>query len=195
MTLLEFARKVACGPVPLAVFVDLQVEYAAEGRAYSLQNLETCLGNCRTILSECRKVRLPIVHFRLLRSNAFFNTASRFSEWIEEFRPRPNEMIFEHGLPSCYSNREFCAFLDTIDAPTMILTGLTGERACLSTAIDAYHRNHTAVFVADASASQALPGLDSVESHTAITRILSLYAEVVSTRDVLHRIASINPVV
>ena len=192
---MQIARSAWNRAVPLVALVDLQVEYAAPGRAYSLADIEPCLENCRAVLSESRRLGLPIAHFRRTLANTYFNPVSPFSEWISDFRPRTNEMMFERHLPSCYSNREFSAFMDVVEAPTLVLLGLTGEGACLSTAVDGFHRGHTTIFVWDASASRPLPGLNAVDSHAAIIKIMSYYVDVVSTTRALDHIASINPMV
>ena len=192
---MEIARNAWGRAVPLVALVDLQVEYAAPGRAYSLADIEPCLDNCRAVLSESRKLGLPIAHFRRTQANTYFNPVSPFSAWISDFRPRTNEMMFERRLPSCYSNREFCAFMEVVEAPTMVLLGLTGEGACLSTAVDGFHRGHTTIFVGDASASRPLPGLNATDSHAAVIKIMSFYVDVVSTTRALDRIAKINPTV
>jgi nicotinamidase-related amidase len=192
---MEIARNAWDRAVPLVALVDLQVEYAAPGRAYSLADIEPCLDNCRAVLSESRKLGLPIAHFRRTQANTYFNPVSPFSAWISDFRPRTNEMMFERRLPSCYSNREFCAFMEVVEAPTMVLLGLTGEGACLSTAVDGFHRGHTTIFVGDASASRPLPGLNAADSHAAVIKIMSFYVDVVSTTRALDRIAKINPTI
>ena len=94
----EVARSVRNYAVPLVALVDLQVEYAAPGCAYSLADIEPCLDNCRAVLSESRKLGLPIAHFRRTQGNAYFNSVSPFSAWISDFRPRTNEMVFERRL-------------------------------------------------------------------------------------------------
>lgn len=192
---MEVARSFRDYAIPLVALVDLQVEYAEPGRAYTLSDIELCLDNCRAVLSESRRLGLPIAHFRRTLGNPYFNSVSPFSAWISDFRPRTNEMMFERRLPSCYSNREFCAFMDVVDAPTLVLLGLTGEGACLSTAVDGFHRGHTTIFIGDASASRPLPGLNAAESHAAVIKIMSFYVDVVSTKRALDRIAKINPTV
>ena len=190
---MEIGRSVWSYAVPLVVLVDLQVEYAAPGRAYSLEDIEPCLDNCRAVLSESRRLGLPIAHFRRTLANTYFNPVSPFSAWISDFRPRTNEMMFERRLPSCYSNKEFCAFMDVVETPTLVLLGLTGEGACLSTAVDGFHRGHTTIFVGDASASRPLPGLNAADSHASVIKIMSFYVDVVSTTKALDRIAKIKP--
>jgi len=192
---MEITRHARGRAIPLVALVDLQVEYAALGRAYSLADIEPCLDNCRAVLSECRRLGLPIAHFRRTQANTYFNPASPFSAWISDFRPRANEMMFERRLPSCYSNREFCAFMEVVEAPTLMLLGLTGEGACLSTVVDGFHRGYATIFIGDASASRPLPGLNAADSHAAVVKIMSFYGDVVSTTRALDRIAKINPMV
>lgn len=170
---------------PVIVLADLQREYIAAGRAYAIASLEDCLGRCKAILDEARMMGLPIAHFRQLRASSFFNHASPFSKWIEDFQPRCNEMVFSRTMPSCYSNSGFCNFLERIEAPTIVLAGLTGEEACLSTAIDALHKNHKLIFVKDASASRAIGNLDEAETHELLSKIISHYAETVNSSELL----------
>jgi len=191
----EIARNAWDRAVPLVALVDLQVEYAVRGRAFSLADIEQCLENCRAVLAESRRLGLPIAHFRRTEANTYLDRASPLSAWMSDFRPRTNEMMFEHRLPSCYSNREFSAFMDVVETPTLVLLGLTGEGACLSTAVDGFHRGHTTIFVCDASASRPLPGLNAAESHAAVVKIMTFYVDVVSTTRALDRIAKINPTV
>jgi len=174
----------------ILLFIDLQLEYTASGRAYALQNSAECLNNCRRLLETARSAKLTIAHFRQLRPGTFFNPETEFSKWIEEFRPRPNEMVFERDQPSVYSNRSFESFVNEITWPELIICGLTGEMGCLSTAIDAAHREHKVTFVSDASASRSLHKYSEEQSHEAVTKIIDIYVQLGSTEDVISRISN-----
>jgi nicotinamidase-related amidase len=63
-----------------------------------------------------------------------------------------------------------------------VIAGFAGEVACLSTAIEAFHRGHNLVFVADASASHSLDSIPSCDVHDVITHLMSLYGAVTTTR-------------
>lgn len=179
--------------IPLVLFVDLQAEYIAAGRAYALDGIDACLENCAILLSECRRQRLPIVHFRTVRPDVYFNGASPFANWIPDFRPRTSEMVFERERPSCYSSAEFSQFVANIHSPQIILAGLTAEHACLSTAVDLFHRRHVGTFVADASASRPIGNMTAQQAHAAAATLISQFADVVSTRDVLSRLSILSP--
>jgi nicotinamidase-related amidase len=166
---------------PLLCLVDLQFEYVAEGRPLAIAEREPWLSNCRRLLAFAREHRMPLAHFRQLRRDGLFNPASAYADWIEEFRPRPFEMVFERSKPSCYASDSFLEFMDNMDRPLVILAGLTGEGACLATAIDAFHKNHECIFVADASGSRPLSRLSEVEGHEFLSDVIGLYAELITT--------------
>jgi hypothetical protein len=65
-----------------------------------------------------------------------------------------------------------------------------GGSSCLSTLIDALHRNHKVTYLCDASASHALDDVSADEIHRAVSKISGLYADVYETAD---RIASTSP--
>jgi nicotinamidase-related amidase len=50
----------------------------------------------------------------------------------------------------------------------IVLAGFAGESACLSTLIDAFHRNYNVTYLWDASASHALDHMPADEIHRAI---------------------------
>jgi nicotinamidase-related amidase len=171
---------------PVLCFIDLQLEYVSDGRALAMDETDPWLGNCRRLLSFAREQRLPIAHFRQLRRGAFLNPATSFSGWIEEFRPRPSEMVFERSMPSCYSAPGFPAMTDNIDDPLIVLSGLTSSGACLATVLDSFHRNHTSCFISDASWSQPLGCASSSEANAFSGEIIRQYSDVMSTDELIE---------
>jgi nicotinamidase-related amidase len=91
-------------------------------------------------------------------------------------------MVFERENPSCYSSALFAQFMDGCGGH-FALAGFAGETACLSTAIDAFHRKHQFSYLADASASHGLGELSAAEVQKAVTSIIGVYGEIVITRD------------
>ena len=174
---------------PIMCFVDLQLEYVSEGRALAVDDVDPWIGNCRRLLEFAREARLPIAHFRQLRRGPFFNPATPFSGWIEEFRPRPSEMVFERSLPSCYSAPEFADVADNIDNPILVICGLTSSGACLATVLDGFHRNHLACFATDASWSQPLGSASSRESCALTGEIIRQYADLLDTDQLIEWLA------
>jgi len=89
-------------------------------------------------------------------------------------------MIFDRDRPSCYSNKMFSELMESCGGH-LIIAGFAGETACLSTAIDAYHRNHRITFLADASASHELGKLSALTVQTAVAEIIGVYGNVLDT--------------
>ncbi len=171
---------------PLICFVDLQVEYVSPGRALAVDDTDPWMENCRRLLDFARRQRMPIAHFRQLRRDTYLNAATSFSAWIEDFRPRPSEMVFERGLPSCYSAAGFPAMAENIDNPLLVIAGLTSSGACLATVLDCFHRNHESCFVADASWSQPLGVASGAEANAISGEIIRQYSDVMSTNELIE---------
>jgi nicotinamidase-related amidase len=168
--------------VPIVVLVDMQQEYLAKPRLLAISEIDQALENCRKVLAHSREIGLPVAFMRLLNESAFFNRATPFSRWIEGFEPYRNEMIFERGSPSCYSCEPFAALVNQ-SRGGIVLAGFAGESACLSTLIDAFHRNHKVTYLCDASASHALDEVSADEIHRAVSKISGLYGDVYETTD------------
>jgi nicotinamidase-related amidase len=174
---------------PLICFLDLQIEYVSEGRALALEERAPWIENCRRLLAFARAERMSIAHFRQLWRGTLLNPATPFAGWIEEFRPRPSEMVFERDMPSCYAADGFVSILDNIDAPLLVLAGLTGHGACLATALDGFHRKHQITFVHDASSTPQLGQFSAPESHAYLAEVMTCYAEVVSTEHIIEQLS------
>jgi nicotinamidase-related amidase len=168
--------------VPIVVFVDMQQEYLAKPRLLAISQIDRALENCRMVLDHSRRIGLPVAFIRMLSESAFFNRATPFVRWIEGFEPYRNEMIFERSSPSCYSCEPFAALMEQ-SRGGIVLAGFAGESACLSTLIDAFHRNHKVTYLCDASASHALDEMPADEVHRAVSKISGVYADVFETAD------------
>lgn len=172
--------------LPLVCFIDLQVEYVSTGRALAVGETEPWIGNCRRLLAFAREKGLPIAHFRQLRRGPFLNPATSFSGWIEEFRPRPSEMVFERAMPSCYAADGFARVTSNLDNPFLVLAGLMSSGACLATAIDGFHRQHTSLFVSDASWSPQLGTASAEVSNDFATEVIRQYSDVMTTKGLIE---------
>jgi len=160
----------------------MQQEYLAKPRMLAISGIERALDNCRRVLDHSRRVGLPVAFIRLFNESAFFNRATPFARWIEGFEPGRNEMVFERSNPSCYSCEPFAALVSQ-SRGGFVLAGFAGETACLSTLIDAFHRNHKVTYLCDASASHDLEDVPASEIHRAVSKISGLYGDVHETTD------------
>jgi len=169
--------------VPTIVMVDLQQEYVAAPRRMAVPDATPALAQCSRLLSHARTMGFPVAFMKRVTHAPFFNAATRFSQWIDGFFPLPTEMVFERELPSCYANDDFARVLNEGAGGNVVLAGFAGESACLSTVIDAYHRGHRVTFLTDASASHALDAVAASNVHNLLSKLLRLYATVVTTAE------------
>jgi nicotinamidase-related amidase len=177
----DLRRLAHSAAVPTLVLVDLQQEYSAVPRAFALTQIDDALANCRELLAHARSLGIPVAFTRLVGQSPFFNPATRFSHWISGFEPTKSDMIFDRGQPSCYSSEDFAEIIAS-SGGNLVIAGFAGESACLSTAIDAFHRGHRLVYIADASASHPLDDISAGDVHNVITRLVGLYGDVITTR-------------
>jgi nicotinamidase-related amidase len=167
---------------PCLVLVDMQQEYIAGSRLMALPHAPAALENCRSALDYARSKGFPVAFIRQFSRSAYFNPAMAFSGWISGFEPTGADMVFERESPSCYSSTLFAQFMEGCGGH-FALAGFAGETACLSTAIDAFHRKHRFSYLADASASHGLGDLSAADVHKAVSGIVGVYGEIVTTRD------------
>lgn len=180
-TVIDLRAYVDPSHAPTLVLIDMQQEYLAGTRLLSLGNANQALANCRAALAHARLLGLPVAFFRWIGQSSFFNGATRFSRWIDGFQPSGDDMVFERNRPSCYASTSFCDVM-TNAGGRLVIAGFAGESACLSTAIEAFHRGHSFTFLSDASASHELEGVSGREVHGTVSQVIALYGEVILTQ-------------
>jgi nicotinamidase-related amidase len=179
-SVIDIRAYVNSGLLPTLVLVDLQQEYVAPPRLLALADPTPALANCRAALIHARAMGFPVAFVRRLENAPLFNPATRFARWIEGFEPTGADMVFERSQPSCYASAEFAEVMSS-GGGHFVLAGFAGESACLSTAIEAFHRGHRVTFLADASASHSLGDIDAEAMHHAVEKIIGVYGGVAET--------------
>ena len=178
--------------VPTLVLVDLQQEYLSPSRALSVSGSTTALANCHAALAHARKYGFPVAFVRWVGQSPFFNPSTRFGQWIEGFEPTGADLIFERNRPSCYASSSFDEVIEQ-SGGNIVLAGFAGETACLSTAIDAFHRGHKLLYLVDASASHSLDEIDASNVQRVTSKIIGLYGDVIETRTWIDRTSRRTP--
>lgn len=179
-SVVDFRTYVMSGRVPTLVLLDLQQDSLLGARRLNHDHSARALENCREALAHARRMRFPIAFVRRSRGSSAFGSATELTRWIERFEPHGSEMVFERDKPSCFASPLFADVMATSGGP-IVLAGFSGESACLSTVIDAFHRDHDVTFLADASASRAVGSTDALQVHALLTQVIGLYGEVADT--------------
>jgi nicotinamidase-related amidase len=166
--------------IPTLVLLDLQQEYVACPRMFSIPEAQGALENLRLALTHSRRMGFPVAFLRMVGRSPFFNPILSYSNWIPGFEPLTTEMVFERSKPSCYASREFANAM-TEGGGHFVLAGFSGEAGCLATAVEAFHRGHRVTFLADASASLGLNEIAAPAVHETVVQLIGLYGDVVTT--------------
>ena len=143
--------------------------------------LAAAIANCRVALEHARAWRMSVAFIRPYEGRSPQSGLGHYSRRLESFEPKRSDMVFDRRMPSCYASAEFVEMAGHVDG-NYVLAGLFGETSCLSTAVDAFHRDHRFTYLADASASRGLNGIPSAAMHESVTTIISLYGTVLTTQ-------------
>ncbi len=144
------------------------------------------LANCRAALMHGRAMKLPVAFVRNVRAPKSIHEPRSYPAWLRGFEARRTDMVFDTLQPSCYSCAEFCEVMEHSPG-NFVIAGLFGETNCLSTAVDAYHRKHKIIFLEDASASRPRGNVPASAMHSAVAKIMSVYATVMKTAAWINR--------
>jgi nicotinamidase-related amidase len=166
---------------PTLVLVDLHRGLSEDSDGEDAPDLTEPLANCQAALEHSRQRGFPVAFLRQVESSPLFGATVRLPSWFRGFEPRRSEMVFDRQFPSCYANQDFAEVVDASDG-NYVLAGLFGETSCLSTAVDAFHRNHRFTYLADASTSRSHHGVPALAMHKSVTSIVALYGKVARTR-------------
>jgi nicotinamidase-related amidase len=171
---LEFKGQVA---TPTLVLVGLHS--SPDGSPNDLQAYSGALSNCRALLDRAKACDIPVAHARRIAPK---NASDRlhYPPWIAGFEPTRNDMVFDVLQPSCYSNTEFSRAMDYSNG-NFAIAGLFGEAACLSTAIDAHHRQHKFTYLSDATACRSNGAVPAPIFHSAVSQVMSIYGTVMES--------------
>jgi len=167
--------------VPTLVLVDLHHD-ASDLRAYSGNPaVVDALENCRAALAHARANNFPVGFTRRVAPPESPTDTPSYPRWLKGFEPSRYDMIFERWRPSCYASTEFAEMAGYLGGD-YVLAGQFAEMSCLSTAIDAFHRDHRPTFLSDALVAHSAEDFSPAMMQHAVSHIVSLYADVVTTQ-------------
>lgn len=140
--------------------------------------VDRMLSNCRRLLRRARADGWSVGFIAASQRTNHVNGAG--FNWIEGFRPRRTDMVFETLSETCYSNSEFSSVM-TSAGNCFLLAGFSGERACLATLINAPQHGHHGAMIEDATATWPLPDHGAIESQRAVIALARRYGTILST--------------
>ena len=167
---------------PTLVLVDLHLAFPRQGEEDpDRHELSRVLETCRGLLDFARQADMPVAFVRRMPLLSSFLAPHVYPPWIRGIEPRRSDMIFERDKPSCYASLEFAQMAQR--SPHLVLAGLYGETACLSTLIEAHHRHHDITYLLDASCSRGHGEVLPEAMHAAVCKLASLYGRTMTAQD------------
>ncbi len=171
---------------PILVCADLQVEYLTSGRRHVILDGDAATARCLELLALWRDNLWPVMHLKRIAQAAWFNPASRLTDWIVETKPRPGEMTFEHPLPSAYSSARFVDHMSNIRTLRCVLVGFSLDETILATAVEGFHRSHRYQLVGDAVACRRPATGDAAAYKHAMMNVLGNFATIQSSAELIR---------
>lgn len=168
---------------PILVCADLQVEYLTEGRRHVILDGDATASRCLELLTLWRSNLWPVMHLKRIAQAAWFNPASKLTDWLGELRPRPGEMTFEHPLPSAYSSARYADYMSNIRNVRCAVLGFSLDETILATVVDGFHRSHRYQVVSDAIACRHPGAGDAAAYKQAVVNVIGNFATVQSSAD------------
>jgi isochorismate hydrolase len=166
--------------LPTLVLVDMHHDLSREEN-HSVPFVSDALANCRAALRHARACGIPVAFTRQVVAPVTMVTSPAYPRWIEGFEPNRWDMVFDRQRPSCYASAQFGEVADEL-CGNYVMAGRFAELSCLSTAVEAFHRDHHPTVLSDAllcipQTDFPVPGMQQ-----AITLMLSHYAETTNTQ-------------
>ncbi|MCK1392320.1 isochorismatase family protein [Bradyrhizobium sp. 1] len=171
---------------PILICADLQAEYLTPGRRHVILDGDAATLRCLELLALWRTNLWPVMHLKRIAQAAWFNPASKLTDWIAEARPNPGEMTFEHPLPSAYSSARFVDYMSNIRNVRSVLIGFSLDETILATAVDGFHRSHRYQIVADAVACRQPGTGDAAAYKTSVVNVISNFATIQSSAELIR---------
>lgn len=171
---------------PILVCADLQVEYLTPGRRHVMIDGDAAGARCLALLTMWRDNLWPIMHLKRIAQAAWFNPASKLTDWIAELKPRPGELTFEHPLPSAYSSARFADYAANIGNLRCLLLGFSLDETILATVVDGFHRSHRYRVVGDAAACRHPGNGDASAYRQSVVNVIANFATVCASAELIE---------
>jgi len=162
--------------LPTLVLVDLHHDLLDLFEVNDASGPTRALDNCFALLGHARSLGFPVAFTRRISAPQTLAAAPSYPRWINGFEPQRSDMVFDHCLPSCYSSAEFDEMAEHVGG-NFVVAGQVGELSCLSTAVDAFHRDHRPTFLTDAMVTRGGQDVPASTMERALAHIVSLYVE------------------
>ncbi|HEY0168717.1 MAG TPA: cysteine hydrolase [Jatrophihabitans sp.] len=170
----------------ILLVIDIQQEYTAAGRAFHIAGIEPSLTNAKTLIDAARVAGVPVWHVQHQQEKGVFARGGEHTDPIAGFEPQGDEPVFIKDMYNSFSSPELVKALEATKPEDITVIGYGTPLCCLSTIVDGMHRGYSFTLVEDAVAAKATKQTSEEEMHRSAVNVISEYARVTRTEDVLQ---------
>jgi len=167
--------------VPTLVLVDLHHDLFDLFEVNETSGPTRAIENCAELLKHARGSGFPVAFTRRIAAPASFAAAPSYPRWIKGFEPLRSDMVFDRCRPSCYASAEFAEMAEHLSG-NFVMAGQMGELSCLSTVVDAFHRDQRPTVLTDALVSRGDKDVPAAMMERALEHIMSLYVDTITAQ-------------
>jgi len=161
--------------VPTLVLVDLHHELF-DLFEVGVSGPTRAIDNCLAVLRHARALGFPVAFTRRIAEPEVLAAAPTYPRWISGFEPQRSDMVFDRCKPSCYASSDFAEMAEHLGG-NFVVAGQVGELSCLSTAVDAFHRDQRPTFLTDALVTRGGKDLPAATMERTLGHVISLYVD------------------
>ena len=181
--------------------IDMQNEFLAEDGAVFFHYGSEIIPNLKRLLTGCRRASIPVIYTTHVHEDPAIDGGMTAEWWPEikqgkslvkgskgveihpALKPRKHDKIIPKHRYSAFYNTDLETVLRGMKVTDLIITGVLTNCCCESTARDAFFRDFSVFFLADATAAS------EPEFHLASLRNLAYaFAYVTTTDDILEQL-------
>jgi len=174
----------------IVLAIDIQREYATDGRPYRITGIDASLPNARKVIEGARGAGVPVWHVMHVTEGPVFERGSEYTEFVPGFEPKNGEPVYTKSLPSCFSSAELAEAVKAAKVDEIMVVGYNTSVCCICTIIDGMHRGYGFTLVEDAVASMAANGVSEAQMHQSGVNVARQFARIASTDEALAAMRS-----
>ena len=173
---------------PMLVCLDLQREHTVGAAAEDLDSATRCVETCKRVLRHARAAGWQIAHVQ--RHDGRMAALPELFRPIEGLEPRPREPVFYRDRPSAFASKAFEDYVARLGDPRLIIIGFSLHASVLFTAVSGFEVGTPITVVEGALAAPSMLRFSGEVMENVLLGVLSTFAEVVSTEELLDSTGS-----
>ncbi|HTK36558.1 MAG TPA: isochorismatase family protein [Caulobacteraceae bacterium] len=183
-----FLSSIPYAAAPMLVCLDLQRQHTTGAADIDRGAAGRCVETCKRVLRHARAAGWQIAHVQ--RHDGRMAALPELFRPIEGLEPRPREPVFYRDRPSAFASTAFRDYVGRLGDPRLIVIGFSLHASVLFTAVSGFEAGTPITVVEGALAAPSMSRFSGEVLETVLLDVLSTFAEVVSTDELLDSTGS-----